>query len=506
MDTDLHQNPAACYDALCARDARFDGHFFVGVTSTGIYCRPVCRVRTPKADNCRFFRLAAQAEHAGFRPCLRCRPELAPARRHWSSVDAGDWLLQSAMQWLDHPGHWSIGDTGIGSTLQSLSAHLGITDRHLRRLFGARLGISPLQYLQTRRLLTAKQLLTDTALPMSQVALASGFGSVRRFNEVFRCAYGLQPSTLRRHPEQAADSSMVPHPVLLQWRAPMHVASMLTFLADRQLAGNEAMIHGPRPGMLKAVRLETRAGSVSGWIRIRFVPERQSVTLEVSPLLWPELPQIIWRTRHWLDLDVDITQIDSVLDEDFPCGSGLRLPGSFDGFEAGVRAILGQQVTLAAGNTLTARLVAQWGTPVETPASSVSIAFPDPETLAHADPSRMGSLGITKQRQTAIIALSRACADGKLRLEPGGDPDTTVTQLMALPGIGPWTAQYIAMRALHWSDAWLPGDAAVRNALCGRQPPLSPDHLAQRWRPWRSYAVVRAWAMGTSTRNRHDTA
>lgn len=505
MDTDLHQSPAACYDALRARDARFDGLFFVGVTSTGIYCRPVCRVRTPRAENCRFFHLAAQAEHAGFRPCLRCRPELAPARRHWSSVDAGDRLLQSAMQWLDHPSHWLIGEASIRSTLQALTDHLGVTDRHLRRLFRTRLGISPLQYFQTRRLLTAKQMLTDTMLPMSQIALASGFGSVRRFNEVFRCTYGLQPTALRRQPEQADDPTVSSHPVLLRWRTPMHVESMITFLGDRQLAGNEVMIHGPLPGMLKAIRVPTREGSATGWLRLRFVSERQGVTLEVSPSLWPELPQIIWRTRHWLDLDVDITQVDTVLQEDFPSGNGFRLPGSFDGFEAGVRAILGQQVTLAAGNTLTARLVAQWGIPVQTPASAVSLAFPDPKTLADADPSRMGELGITRQRQTAIIALARACADNKLRLEPGVDTDATVAQLLALPGIGPWTAQYIAMRALHWSDAWLPGDAAVRNALRGRQSSPSLDQLAQRWRPWRSYAVVRAWAMETSNRRRHDT-
>ncbi|MFP5467283.1 MAG: DNA-3-methyladenine glycosylase 2 family protein [Gammaproteobacteria bacterium] len=506
MDTDLHRNSAACYDALRARDARFDGHFFVGVTSTGIYCRPVCRVRTPKAENCRFFHLAAQAEHAGFRPCLRCRPELAPAQRHWSSVDAGDCLLRSAMQWLDHPGHWSAGQAGIRTMLQSLSGHLGVTDRHLRRLFGTRLGISPLQYLQTRRLLPAKQLLTDTSLPMAQIALASGFGSVRRFNEVFRCAYGLQPTALRRHPDQADCPPASTRSVVLHWRSPMNVASMMAFLGDRQLVGHEAMIHGPQPGILKAIRLPTREGSATGWIRVRFVAERHGVILEVSPHLWQELPQIIWRTRHWLDLDVDITQVDAVLDEDFPSGNGHRLPGSFDGFEAGVRAILGQQVTLAAGNTIAARLVAQWGTPVDTPSSLVSLTFPDPETLADADPARMGALGITKQRQAAIVALSRACADGDLRLEPGGDADATVAQLMALPGIGPWTAQYIAMRALHWSDAWLPGDAAVRNALRSRETPQSPDQMAQRWRPWRSYAVVRAWAAGTSTRNRHDTA
>jgi AraC family transcriptional regulator, regulatory protein of adaptative response / DNA-3-methyladenine glycosylase II len=333
------------------RDARFDGRFFVGVTSTRIYCRPVCRVRTPRPDHCRYFGLAAQAEQAGFRPCLRCRPELAPADRHWSLHDAAERLIGHALQWLDDPAHGFTDEGGL-RPLSQLARHLGVTDRHLRRLFAARLGMSPLQYLQTRRLLTAKLLLTDTPLPVGQVALISGFGSLRRFNDVFVQAYGMSPSKLR----QPARSSLPPRttmrPARLAWRPPMNVPALLGFLGQRLLRGNEQLITGPQPGILKAVALQHHGVAHAGWIRVRFSPDQACVLLDVGPSLLPLLPQVIWRVRHWLDLDTDIAVIDALLEPDFTGGSGMRVPGSFDGFETGVRAILGQQVSLGAANAL----------------------------------------------------------------------------------------------------------------------------------------------------------
>jgi len=496
MATELLQDPAVCYQALRTRDARFDGRFFVGVASTRIYCRPVCRVRTPKPENCRFFGLAAQAEQAGFRPCLRCRPELAPADRHWSFHDATDRLIGHALQWLDDPAHGFTDEAGH-RPLSQLARHLGVTDRHLRRLFAARLGMSPLQYLQTRRLLSAKLLLTDTDLPVGEVALISGFGSLRRFNDVFVQAYGLSPSRLRQPVRSTSPEATHMRPARLAWRPPMNVPALLDFLGQRLLRGNERLLEGPQPGILKAVRLSHQGASLAGWLRVRFSPAQACALLDVSPSLLPLLPQVIWRVRRWLDLDTDMAVIDAVLDPDFPGGSGMRVPGSFDGFEMGVRAILGQQVSLVAANALAARLTECLGDPIDTPEASVSRLFPDADRLASIEPSVLGEMGVIRQRQSAIVALARACACGDLKLEPVNDPAALVEQMQALPGIGPWTAHYVAMRALSWTDAWPPGDAALRRALA--RPGLSgPDTdglpHAHHWRPWRSYAVVRAWA------------
>lgn len=496
MVSDLLHDNDACYQALRTRDARFDGRFFVGVTSTRIYCRPVCRVRPPRQENCRFFSLAAQAEQAGFRPCLRCRPELAPADRHWSSHDAGDRLIGHALQWLDDPAN-GLADSEGQSPLIRLSDHLGVTDRHLRRLFTHHLGMTPLQYLQTRRLLTAKLMLTDTSLPIGQVALISGFGSLRRFNDVFLQTYGLSPSRWRQPLQVVPTAQPGMRPARLAWRPPMNVEATMDFLSRRQLRGNEALIAGPQPGLLKAVELNHGGARHTGWLRVRFSPAELCVLLDVSASLLPLLPQVIWRVRHWLDLDTDTNPIDTVLDADFPESWGIRVPGSFDGFELAVRAILGQQVSLDTANALAERLTAELGEAVATPDASVTRLFPGPKRLAGILPSTLGELGIVRQRQAAIISLAQACDGDGLRLDPVVDPSVIVRRLLDLPGIGPWTAQYVAMRALRWPDAWPPGDAALRRALVGRGRDKSLadlDATGERWRPWRSYAAVRAWA------------
>lgn len=495
MATQLLQNSHACYRALQTRDARFDGRLFVGVTSTGIYCRPVCRVRTPKPAHCRFFALPAQAEQAGFRPCLRCRPELAPADRHWSMHDAGQRLLAHALQWLDNPA--KVASTRHGrSPLPALCRELGISDRHLRRLFVDRLGLPPLRYLQTRRLLTAKLLLTDTRLPVAEVALASGFGSVRRFNDVFLQAYGLEPGRFRRgQPLEAGTAALAPK-ASLAWQPPMDVEGMVAFLRRRLLPGNEWMATEGEPVLLKAVRLPHQGRDLRGWIRLCWVASAGCVRLETSPSLVALLPQLIWRVRRWLDLDTDTAHIDRLLEQDFPGSAGMRLPGGFDPFELGVRAILGQQVSLEVAGRLTARLVEALGDEVETPQASVTRLFPTAQQLAHTPADRLGEMGIVRQRQQALLAFARACAAGTLDLEDGSEPQALVERLVQLPGIGPWTAHYLVMRACGWSDPWLPSDAALRAALPSPQGPRTPTELqalAQRWRPWRSYAVLRAW-------------
>lgn len=504
----------ARYRALQARDARFDGHFFTGVTSTGVYCRPVCAVRTPKPENCRFFALAAQAEHAGFRPCLRCRPEVAPqsqpwlgADSIWSLQDASAILVQQAVQLLEAPEPWAVS----GSAIAQLARTLGVSDRHLRRIFEARLGISPLQYLQTRRLLTAKQLLTDTPLPVTQVALASGFGSLRRFNAAFQLHYGMNPSALRRTGAGHASA----RGVRLAWRPPLDVAALLGFFATRQWHGVEAVHLGPpapgqaaspgtdAPTLRRSVRLLPAdtglPGPVVGWISVQFDVARCSAWLQTSESLFPVLPLVIRRVRALLDLDADPAAIDAVLAPFFPHSAGLRVPGAWDGFELAVRAVLGQQITVAAARTLGQRLVEQLGEPLSTPWPDVDRLFPPPAVLAAVPGEVLGQLGIVRQRQAAIRALAQAVDSGALSLQAGAPVPRTLEALCALPGIGDWTAQYIAMRALRWPDAFPAGDVALHKALGVQgqpQPGRAALQASQAWRPWRSYAVVRAWHAG----------
>jgi len=493
MSLDIRSNDDdARYLALKARDARFDGRFFTGVTSTGIYCRPVCAVRTPRRENCRFFTLAAQAEGAGFRPCLRCRPELAPQAAPWSVQDASGILARQALRLLDAPESWS--EPEGGALVARLAARLGVSDRHLRRIFEAALGISPLQYLQTRRLLTAKQLLTDTRLPVTQVALASGFASVRRFNAAFGAHYGLNPTQLRRQgaaPGAGADGG---HPVRLGYRPPLDVAALLGFFATRRIQGLEEV---EELALRRTVRLASAASIYQGWLEARFDPARTQLLLRVSDGLQPVLAQLIARVRALLDLDADPAAINAVLHPFFPQGDGLRVPGALDGFELAVRAVLGQQITVAAARTLAERLVRQFGAPIATPWPGLHRLFPTPAALAAADGDALGSLGIVRQRQAAIVALARAVAGGDLSLSASADVDATTAALRQLPGIGDWTAQYIAMRALRWPDAFPAGDVALHKALGVqgvRQPARAALDAAQAWRPWRSYGVIRAWS------------
>ena len=475
--------PDACYLALKARDARFDGCFFTGVTSTGIYCRPVCRVRTPKRENCRFFHHAAQAERAGFRPCLRCRPELAPHAQAWSMQDAGSILAQQAARLLDEPEAWGA----EAPSVEQLAARLGVSERHVRRIFEAQFGVSPLQYLQTRRLLTAKQLLADTALPITQVALASGFGSLRRFNAAFLQHYGLSPGRLRREGAARPADGLV---VRLGYRPPYDVAAMLAFFRQRAIAGLEAA-----DGATYARTLEV--ADHRGWIEARFDEASHQLVLRVGDTLHEVLPQVIRRVRGAFDLDCDPLAVNGVLHDAFPGCDGLRVPGAFNGWELGVRAVLGQQITVAAARTLAQRLVERFGAPLDTPHAGLVRTFPRPEVLAEAEGDALGQLGIVRQRQAAIVALARAVRDGVLQLHAGADVQATIAGLQQLPGIGAWTAQYIAMRALRWPDAFPAGDVALHKALRVQhlpQPARAAEAASQAWKPWRSYAVIRAWA------------
>ena len=476
----------ACYRAVAAHDARFDGAFFIGVTSTGIYCRPVCRVKTPRRENCRFFAHASQAEGAGFRPCLRCRPELAPQTLAWSAQDASALLAQHAARLLDSPDAW--GDEV--PSVAGLAARLGVSDRHLRRVFEAELGVSPMDWLQTRRLLAAKQLLADTRLPVAQVALAAGFASLRRFNAAFAAQYRMSPTALRRDGSEPAPRDGIA--VTLGYRPPYDVREMLQFLQQRGLVGVE-QIDVAAHTVARTLRLDD---DTRGWIACRFEPEQHRVQVRVADSLAPQLPRVIARVRAWLDLDADPAAIHAVLGADFPALAGLRVPGTLDGFELAVRAVLGQQVTVAAARTLTTRLVERFGTPLATPIDGLTRLFPSPAALAAASGDELGQLGLVRQRQAAIHALAQAVSSGQISLHAGADVAATMDALKALPGIGAWTADYIALRALRWPDAFPSGDVALQKALAPEGQRLTAraaEGRAERWRPWRAYAVIRAW-------------
>lgn len=488
---------AGQYLALKARDARFDGRFFTGVTSTGIYCRPVCKVRTPKPENCRFYALASQAEAAGFRPCMRCRPELAPSglqalgAQAWSTQDASAILARQAAQLLDAPQLWSDDAPSMGQVAE----RLGVSERHLRRIFEALWGVSPLQYLQTRRLLTAKQLLTDTQLPIAQVAALSGFASVRRFNTVFAAQYRLQPRALRSAADQAQ-----PHNGLqlrAAYRPPLDETALLRFFALRSLAGVE-LVDVDALRLSRTLALTVAGQTLQGWIQLQMHPARSEVQITVSESLAAALPLVMARIRSLLDLDADPHAIHAVLHQSFPDGAGLRVPGTVDGFELAVRAVLGQQITVQAARTLGARLVQRFGTPLATPIAGLTHLFPSAQQLRHASDDDLGQLGIVRQRQQAIRALAAAVAEGPLALNPSADVPATLAALQALPGIGAWTAHYIAMRALRWPDAFPAGDVALHKALGVRdapRPAVAAEQASQAWRPWRSYATVRAWSL-----------
>ena len=468
----------AAYLAVKARDARFDGRLFVGVTSTGVYCRPVCRVRTPMRKNCRFFDTRAQAEAAAFRPCMKCRPEIAPGL---SQMDSSRSLADTAARHIEHAVH-----SGEAVSIPALAARLGVTDRHLRRIFAASHGVGPHDYLTTQRLLLAKQLLTDTAQPVTQVALASGFDSLRRFNAAFVERYRFNPTQLRREGAgPPADTAL-----RLAYRPPYDVAAVLGFFAQREVRGVE-QVDGLT--LRRTVGWLHRGLRVTGWVSARFVPERDEVHVGASASLSPVLGAVMQRVRHALDLDADPALIDPVMALlPVPLHPGLRLTGVMDGFEGAVRVILGQQVTVKAARTLVQRLVDCLGEPIDTPFAALTHVFPHAQAVAAADPEVIGKLGIVRQRVRALQALARAVADGSIALHRGAPLDVTMDALRALPGIGEWTTQLIAMRALAWPDAWPASDIGLMNAL-GSRDLKHLNAVAEPWRPWRAYAVMRLW-------------
>ena len=477
------------YKALAARDPRFDGVFFVGVTSTGVYCRPICPARTPRGKNCRFFRTAQETEQAGFRPCLRCRPELAPGS---APVDDAQRIAQLIVQRLEE------GAIERNAGLEEIAGQFELSSRQIRRIVRKELGVPPIQLLLTRRLLLAKQLLTETALPVTEIAFASGFSSLRRFNDAFNTRYRMAPTRLRKKATEGATAiaDSTTSTLQLSYRPPYDWDGVRAFLSARALTGIEWVT-------TDAYARTVTLGDARGWIRVTHAPRKRALMLEFTHTLTPALPALLGRVRSLFDLDARPDMIakhlarDARLTRAVKGNPGLRVPGAFNGFELGLRAILGQQVTVKAATTIACRFVEAFGDPIVTPFPALHRLSPSPARVARADLDDVARLGIVSARARSIIAMAKAEESGGLGLDGGSphNPDDSIRQLTQLPGIGPWTAQYIAMRALRWPDAFPKEDIAVRNNLGGVSA-REAELLSQAWRPWRSYAVMHVWNMG----------
>jgi len=484
-------DPRVCYRALSTHDERFDGRLFVAVTSTGIYCRPVCPATPPRFENCRFFATAAAAQEAGFRPCLRCRPESAPDGPGWrgssTTVSRGLALIAD--------GELDADDAGV----DALAERLGIGARQLRRLFQRHLGASPIAVAQTRRVLFAKRLIHETRLPMTEVATAAGFGSLRRFNETFQQLFARPPSALRRRgiaslPEgSAGDLGVTVH---LRYRPPFDWAALLAHLRGRALAGVE-WIDGER------YRRTIREGDDAGTVEVAHRADRHDLAVTIRFPQVRALPAIIGRVRRLFDLGADVTAIGAHLARDpllaplVAARPGLRVPGGWDGFEVAARTLLCQQISLSAGRGLAEQLVGLCGRPMPAGAPGLDDArtFPSAAEVAAAD---LGALKMPRARQQALAELARAAlADARL-FHPQASVDETTARLGALRGVGDWTAHTIALRAAREPDAFPASDAGLLRGAARRMgrrlDPGQLDRRARRWRPWRGYAAQHLWA------------
>lgn len=472
-----------CQQARLARDARFDGLFYTAVRSTGIYCRPVCPAPPPKPENVSYFPSAAAASAAGYRPCLRCRPELSPD-------DAN--LLQ------DHTLHRALALLNEGilqeQPASALAAAMGLSARQLQRLFVARLGATPAQLHATRRLLLAKQLLTETALPVTQVALAAGFNSLRRFNSAFLAGCGMPPSALRRQHGAMPGGE----PVLrLAYRPPLDLPAMLAFLRKRAIPGIEQID-------ADSYRRVIVSDGTPSLIRVSADPRRHELRLQLGNTDPRAIPAIVARVRRVFDLDADLATVHACLRQEpllaraIDQRPGLRVPGGWDGFEVAVRAVLGQQVSVAAATTLARRLVDRFGGHLDGLPEGLNRQFPLPAQLAEAP---LEAIGLPRSRAATVRSLARACAEGRLQFSRAQTLEHFVQQATALPGIGAWTAHYMALRALGMPDAFPAGDLVLQQVL-GQGQRLgerATEARSQPWRPWRAYAVLHLWHLATTS-------
>jgi AraC family transcriptional regulator of adaptative response / DNA-3-methyladenine glycosylase II len=467
---------------MAARDRRFDGVFFVGVETTGVYCRPVCPARTPRRTRCVFFSSRAEAEREGFRACFRCRPELAPGNAPMDSVPR---LVSSALARVE-------GGYLDERSVAELARELGITARHLDRALASALGVTPVELAQSRRIGLAKQLLQDTTLPMASVALGAGFSSVRRFNALFRERFGRRPSAVRRVHAAEPGSGIV---LRLDYRPPFDWDALLEFLGPRAIAGVESVGGG-------SYRRTVAIGGHRGWIGVSHAAASSALRVELALSLAPVIASVVARVRSLFDLDAHPARIDARLSGSallrpmVRARPGVRVPGAFDGFETALRAVLGQQVSVRGAATLAGRAASELGEKLATPFPELTRSGPSAAVLAGVDPASIArAVGLPLARAQAIQGLARAVAAGAVRLERGDVPAEAMAQLTALPGIGDWTAQYVAMRALGWPDAFPASDLGLRRAL-GVSRERAVLARAEAWRPWRAYAAMRLWLQG----------
>jgi AraC family transcriptional regulator, regulatory protein of adaptative response / DNA-3-methyladenine glycosylase II len=475
----MQLDPAICHRALRSRDPRFDGRFFTGVTSTGIYCRPVCPARTPQAANCVFFVCAAAAEDAGFRPCRRCRPETAPGTPAWLGTGA---TVTRALRLIEE------GALDAGG-VDDLADRLGIGARQLRRLFADHLGASPLALARTRRVHAAKRLIEETALPMGQIALAAGFSGTRRFNADLRRSFDRSPREIRRAAGAGSNGGIT---LRLSYREPFDWTGLLAFLAPRAIPGVETVASG-------RYRRSVELGDFRGVIELAPDPRGWAALILRAPVeASAHLAAIAHRLRTLCDLDADPTVITTQLGASprlaklVKAAPGLRVPGAWCRFELAVRAILGQQITVAGATTLAGRLVKAFGSPLADDPEG-RLLFPRPEELVDAD---LAACGLTRSRAETLRGLARSELTGDGALATAASLDEALERLLALPGIGDWTAQYVAMRALREPDAFPAGDLGLRKALAenGVLPTASKLRAeAEAWRPWRAYAAMHLW-------------
>ncbi len=471
----------ACFRAVRARDRRFDGRFFVAIASTAIYCRPICPARPAKRENMRFYTSAAAAEGAGFRPCMRCRPERAPGL---ASVDAVSRLVGAAIAGIEEH---ALSSARVGD----LAASLGVSDRHLRRVTESELGVSPIELAQTQRLLLAKRLLSETALSQTEIAFASGFGSVRRFNALFKSRYGLSPRALRGSADIAAGLHCQ-----LDFRPPFAWQTLLDYLRTRAIPGVEA---ADATHYRRTVAIEDHRG----WIAVSLGKKHNALDVEISPSLAPVIGAVIVRVKRLFDLGAVPDAVSALLSQDPLLAKavrripGLRVAGAFDGFELAVRAILGQQVSVKGATTLAGRWAQAFGAEIATPFPDLNRLTPTAGRMAAVGADEIAALGIVGARARCLAVLAPAVLDRKVMLTYAANVEEQIEALMQLPGIGPWTAQYIAMRALHWPDAFPSGDLMLMRAANATQKQL--EQLAEAWRPWRAYATHYLWhTLGTN--------
>jgi AraC family transcriptional regulator of adaptative response / DNA-3-methyladenine glycosylase II len=478
-----------CYRALAARDARFDGRLFVGVKTTGIYCRPICPARTPKRQNCRFFPSAAAAQTSGFRPCLRCRPEISPDAAAWRGTSN---TVSRALA-LIAEGALDGGEANVAV----LAEKLGVGERQLRRLFDKHLGVPPIAVAQTRRILFAKQLIQETRLSMTEVAEAAGFGSIRRFNDAFRKLYDRTPSELRLLKSAAAEPSLVT--LRLSYRPPYDWDAILAFFAKRAIPGVECVANGR---YRRTISLDGTTGS----FEIVHESERNCLVATIRLPKLRSLLSVVGRLRRMFDLDADVEAIAAHLAKDEGLAPlvakrpGLRTPGAWDPFEHAVRAIFGQQITVGGGRALAEKLVRLCGTPVsraQTGHEALAHVFPTPQQIVAAD---FAHFGMPAARLKALQSLAHtAMAEPKL-FDPAAMREDVLARMLALPGFGEWTVQYWALRALRDADAFPAADVGLLRAITTNGKRISPEALTKRaeaWRPWRAYAAQHLWTAGS---------